>query len=204
MYPETVEIINVNPEKSMSVNVTGDSNYALVCDVMKKLFGLDYAREEEVEKPKDRYKTTWERIFDMKSLGDLANFIEGCPHDFIENWYIGEMDSDSIEVVHKYHDFNKDKTVTESKEVFFDQFFAEDGKTVEYWNFEIHMATINSEDKHITNAPTARTAVKFANDLLDDLKHDYQIERVWVVYQTWGDQPESPLNGQIFFDEKGF
>ena len=29
LYPETVEIINANPEKSMSVNVTGDSNYAL-------------------------------------------------------------------------------------------------------------------------------------------------------------------------------
>jgi len=44
MYPETVEIVNANPEKSMSVNVSGDSNYALVCDVMKKVFGLDYAR----------------------------------------------------------------------------------------------------------------------------------------------------------------
>ncbi|MCR5224912.1 MAG: hypothetical protein K6C34_02410 [Alphaproteobacteria bacterium] len=42
LYPETVEIVNANPEKSMSVNVTGDSNYALVCDVMKKMFGLDY------------------------------------------------------------------------------------------------------------------------------------------------------------------
>lgn len=45
MYPETVEIVNANPEKSMNVNVTGDSKYALVCDVMKKVFGLDYARE---------------------------------------------------------------------------------------------------------------------------------------------------------------
>ena len=50
MYPETVEIINANPEKSMSVNVSGDSNYALVCDVMKKLFGLDYTYEEKEDK----------------------------------------------------------------------------------------------------------------------------------------------------------
>lgn len=46
-YPETVEIINANPEKSMSVNVSADSIRAMVCDVMKRVFGLDYAREEE-------------------------------------------------------------------------------------------------------------------------------------------------------------
>ena len=110
------------------------------------------------------------------------------------------LNAQKVAQVPYYSDFE----ATESKDVFLEQFFAEDGENVEYWNFEIHMATNDSEDEHITNAPTARTAVKFANDLLDNLKHDYQIERVWVVYQTWGDQPESPLNGQIFFDEKGF
>lgn len=50
MYPETVLITNANPAKTISVNVSGDSIGSLVCDVMKKLFGLDYAREREEDK----------------------------------------------------------------------------------------------------------------------------------------------------------
>ena len=42
MYPETVLLTNANPAKTISVNVSGDSIGSLVCDVMKKLFGLDY------------------------------------------------------------------------------------------------------------------------------------------------------------------
>lgn len=54
LYPEEVVVVNANPSKSVMVNVSGDSISAMVCDVMKKVFGLDYAHEEEPQKSKSK------------------------------------------------------------------------------------------------------------------------------------------------------
>ena len=192
LYPETVEIINANPEKSMSVNVSGDSNYALVCDVMKRLFGLDYAREEKPQ------------IKEFKNFGDLREALRSCStiHQLVKmvesfprwsgDWEF-KLTGHSVIVVNTYFDAQLDDTFEEEESFEFEDLVG--GDDADFWPYIINVDNGDGEFEPLCAAPTERSAKQLASDLVKYFGCDVEAAEVKCSLKD-PDDPD-PLNDTI-------
>ena len=192
LYPETVEIINTNPEKSMSVNVSADSIRALVCDVMKKVFGLDYAREEEPQiKELKSFEDIWRALRSCSTIHQLVKTVESLPR-WSGDWDF-KLTDHSIVAVNTYFDTMLDDTFEEEEELELEDLVG--GDTADFWPYVVSVDHGDGEFKPLCYAPTERSANQLASDLYEYFGADVDAAEVKYVCED-PDDP-NPLNDTI-------
>lgn len=192
MCPETVEIVNANPEKSISVNVSGDSISAMVCDVMKKVFGLDYAREEEPPvKTFKNFDDIWNAIRSCSTIHQLVKTVESLPR-WSGNWDF-KLTSDGVVVVNTYFDAQLDDTYEEEEELEFDDLVG--GDTADFWPYIINVDKGDGDMYPLCSAPTERSAKQLASDLVEYF--GAQVDAAEVKYSCEDPEDPNPLNDEI-------
>lgn len=192
MYPETIEIVNTNPEKSMSVNVSADSISAMVCDVMKKVFGLGYAREEDTQ------------LKELKNFGDIQKLLRSCStiHQLVKTTeslprWSGDWDfkltKHSVIVVNTYFDAQLDETCEEEEEFELEDLVG--GDTAGFWPYIISVDGGDGEFWPLCSAPTERSAKQLASDLVEYF--GAQVDAAEVKYSCEDPEDPNPLNDMI-------
>lgn len=192
MYPETVEIINANPEKSRSVNVSGDSIMAMVCDVMKRVFGLDYAREEEPQiKELKNFEDIRELLRSCSTIHQLVKTVESLPR-WSGDWDL-KLTDHSVIVINTYFDAQLDETCEEEEEFELEDLVG--GDTANYWPYIINVDEGDGEFEPLCSAPTERSAKQLASDLVEYF--GAQIDAAEVKYSCEDPEDPNPLNDEI-------
>lgn len=192
MYPETVEIVNANLEKSMSVNVSGDSIRALVCDVMKKVFGLDYAREEEPQiKEFKNFEDIWRALRSCSTIHQLVKTVESLPR-WSGDWDF-KLTDHSVIAVNTYFDAMLDDTFEEEQELEFEDLVG--GDTADFWPYIINVARYDDEFEPLCSAPTERSAKQLASDLFEYF--GTEVSATEVKYSCEDPDDPNPLNDTI-------
>lgn len=192
MYPETVEIVNANLEKSMSVNVSGDSIRALVCDVMKKVFGLDYAREEEPQiKEFKNFEDIWRALRSCSTIHQLVKTVESLPR-WSGDWDF-KLTDHSVIAVNTYFDAMLDDTFEEEQELEFEDLVG--GDTADFWPYIINVDRYDDEFEPLCSAPTERSAKQLASDLVEYF--GTEVSAAEVKYSCEDPDDPNPLNDTI-------
>lgn len=190
MYPETVEIVNANPEKSMSVNVSADSISAMVCDVMKRVFGLDYARREGPQiKVFKNFEDIWRTLRSCSTIHQFVRTIESLPR-WSGDWDV-KLTDHSVIAVNTYFDAMLDDTFEEEEELEFEDLVGED--TADYWPYTISVDRGDGDMSLLCYAPTERSAKQLASDLVEYFGEE--IDAAEVKYSCEDPDDPNPLNG---------
>lgn len=192
MYPETVEIVNANLEKSMSINVSGDSIRALVCDVMKRVFGLDYAREEEPQiKEFKNFEDIWRALRSCSTIHQLVETVESLPR-WSGDWDL-KLTDHSVIAVNTYFDAMLDDTFEEEQELEFEDLVG--GDTADFWPYIINVDRYDGELEPLASAPTERSAKQLASDLVEYF--GTEVSAAEVKYSCEDPDDPNPLNDTI-------
>ena len=192
LYPEEVVVINANPSKSVIVNVSGDSIRAMVCDVMKKVFELDYARDEGSQiKEFKNFDDIWNAIRPCSTIYQLVKTVESLPH-WSGDWEF-KLTSNGVVVTNTYFDAQLDDTYEEEEELEFEDLVGED--TADYWPYVISVDKGDGEFKPLCSAPTERSAKQLASDLVEYF--GTEIDAAEVKYSCENPEDPSPLNDTI-------
>lgn len=195
LYPEEVLVVNANPDKSLLVNVSDDSISALVCDVMKKVYGLDYAREEEPEKPPAKEPTNftdiWRTLRSCSTINQLVKTVESLPR-WSGDWDF-KLTDHSVIAVNTYFDTMLDDTFEEEEELEFEDLVG--GDDADFWPYIINVDRGDGEFKPLCSAPTERSAKQLASDLVEYFGAD--IDRAEVKYSCEDPEDDNPMNDKI-------
>lgn len=192
LYPETVEIINANPEKSMSVNVSADSISAMVCDVMKRVFGLDYAREEKPQiKEIKSFGDIWAVLRSCSTIHQLVGTVESLPR-WSGDWEF-KLTDHSVIVVNTYFDTMLNETSEEEEEFEFEDLVG--GDTADFWPYIINVDRYDGEFEPLASAPTERSAKQLASDLVEYFGDE--VSATEVKYSCEDPDDPNPLNDTI-------
>ena len=192
LYPETVEIVNANPEKSMSVNVSADSISAMVCDVMKRVFGLDYARREEpqIEGFKN-FEDIWRALRSCSTIHQFVKTIESLPR-WSGDWDV-KLTDHSVIAVNTYFDAMLDDTFEEEQELELEDLVF--GDNADYWPYAISVDRGDGDMSLLCYAPTERSAKQLASDLVEYFGEE--IDAAEVKYRCEDPDDPSPLNNML-------
>ena len=192
LYPEEVLVVNANPDKSILINVSGDSIAALVCDVMKNVYGLDYAREEELQiKEFKNFEDIWRAIRSCSTIHQLVKMVESLPR-WTGDWDF-KLTDHSVIAVNTYFDAMLDDTFEEEQELEFEDLVG--GDTADFWPYVISVDKGDGEAKPFCSAPTERSAKQLASDLVEYFGNE--IERAEVKYSCEDPDDPNPLNNTI-------
>lgn len=193
LYPEEVLVINANPDKSVMVNVSGDSISAMVCDVMKKVFELDYAREEESQiKEFKNFEDIREALRSCSTIHQLVKTIESFPH-WSGAWYLSKLTDHSVIVTNRYFDAQLDDTYEEEEEFEFGDLVG--GDNADFWPYIINVDRGDGEFEPLCSAPTERSAKQLASDLVKYFGVD--IDASEVKYSCEDPEDPNPMNDRI-------
>ena len=195
LYPEEILVVNANPDKSILINVSGDSIAALVCDVMKNVYGLDYAREEEPEKPPVKEVTNftdiWRALRSCSTIHQLVKTVESLPR-WSGDWDF-KLTDHSVIAVNTYFDTMLDDTFEEEEELELEDLVG--GDTADFWPYVISVDHGDGEFKTLCYAPTERSAKQLASDLVEYFGAD--IDAAKVKYRCEDPDDPSPLNNML-------
>lgn len=195
LYPEEVLVVNANPDKSILINVSGDSIAALVCDVMKKVYGLDYARKEGPEEPPVKevtnFNDVWTALQACSTIYQIVETVENFPR-WSGDWEL-KLTDHSVIVINRYFDAQLDDTYEESEELEFEDLVG--GDDADFWPYIINVDRGNSEFKPLCSAPTERSAKQLASDLIEYFGAD--IDRAEVKYSCKDPEDDNPMNDKI-------
>lgn len=192
LYPEEIVVVNANPSKSIIVNVSGDSIRAMVCDVMKKVFELDYARDEVSQiKEFKNFDDIWNALRACSTIHQIVETVENFPR-WSGDWEL-KLTDHSVVVINRYFDAQLDDTYEESEELEFEDLVG--GDDADFWPYVISVDRGDGEFKPLCSAPTDRSAKQLASDLVEYF--GAYVDATEVKYSCEDPEDPNPLNDTI-------
>ena len=192
LYPEEVLVVNANPDKSILINISGDSIAALVCDVMKRVFGLDYARKEEPQiKEIKNFSDIWYALRSCLTIHQLVGTVESLPR-WSGDWEF-KLTDHSVIVVNTYFDTLLNEASEAEEEFEFEDLVG--GDTADFWPYVISVDRYDGECKPLCSAPTERSAKQLASDLVEYFRDE--VSATEVKYSCENPEDPNPLNDTI-------